>query len=638
MTSLKTLPGHKPVTLWQRLVSRFGKNGALLLIILMLLLVCSIIYTVEAETPWGKIVQKRIAKQLPIQTREHAIIGLWWGSIISTGLLVLLIGTANQWMPGRNVGESPRKSKKSRQSHALFWTLTTLAVLSAFYLRAPRLSHSLWNDEEYAMRRFSHGSWETQKDGALKFEPVSWTDTLFENRNGNNHLLASLVTRLSLDLWRTGTGAGREVFSEAALRTPALIAGLLTIILISLLGREAGGPYVGISAAFLMAISPWHVRYAVESKGYSFMLFFICLNLLAIIRAMRENKLRWWMVFALSEAGYLLSFAGAIYVAAAINLLVAIEMLRLRNPKGILTLVAFNLIGAIPVIIWMLPSIPQILAYLKADDSLRLGMGWDWTRDYLSGLAMGFQYDNPGTMHAGTSWLLQSMTSTGLFSLFFLWIAPAALAVGFVLSLSRNTASRLIIVAPTLAGVMAYAHNAAQNNPMVVWYLLYTIIPAVFALPLAFSFPGKKKKWMAPVFLSILVVTYAALTWNANQILRLHDRQPIRQTVAATKVDDPHSMTAVFGVSDRQTQSYDPQVHVLENESDLQECIRKSRDTGTSLYVYYCGTTISGQRRPELMKQVTQSDDFTLVCDKPGHEEMFSYHVYRLKTPSITKH
>ncbi|CAN5916037.1 hypothetical protein BH11VER1_BH11VER1_28530 [soil metagenome] len=634
MTSQKPISSQPYAAFGQRLVLRFGKSGAILLTILCFLLVGSLLYALQAETPWGKSVQKRVSKQQPLQTREYAIVGLWWGSVISSSLLLGLLGTAGKWMP---VPVSGGASLKGKVSHRVFWAFTALAVLSAGYLRTPRLNHSLWNDEEYAMRRFSHGSWETQKDGALKFEPVSWNDTLFLNNNGNNHVLASLVTRLTLDVWRVGTHQVREAFSETALRTPALIASLLTIILIALLGLEAGGTWVGIGAAFLMAILPWHVRYAVESKGYSLMLFFICLNLWAILGALRENKLSSWLIFALSEAAYLLSFAGSIYVAIAINLMVAIELLRSRKWKVIRTLTAFNIIGAVPVILWMLPSIPQILIYLKAEDSLRLGMGFPWTRDYLSGLAICFQYDNPGTLHSGTSWLLQSMKSSWFFSLFFLWITPATIALGLVFSFLRNTASRLIILCPMLAGLMAYAHNAAHDNPMVVWYLLYTIIGFVVAIPLAITAIDRVKPWLSPALLAVFISVYGIMTWDANQTLMWHDRQPIRQTVAAIKQIDSHALTASFGVSDRQSQSYDPGVHVLETEKDLEECTKLSRESGAPLYVYYCGEKVSGQRRPELMKKVTQSEEFTFICTKPGHEDMFSYHVYQWKPSANPK-
>jgi hypothetical protein len=264
-------------------------------------------------------------------------------------------------------------------------------------------------------------------------------------------------------------------------------------------------------------------------------------------------------------------------------------------------------------------------------------MGWPWTRDYLSGLAISFQYDNPGTVHNGTSWLLQSMKSSWLFSLFFLWIAPATALLGVILASLRNAASRLIVLSPLLAGLMAYMHNLAHNNPMVVWYLLYTIIGLVIAIPLAIASSSKITPWLPPALLAVFIAIYGMLTWDANQTLRLHDRQPIRQTVAAIRETDPNAMTAVFGVSDRQSQSYDPGVRVLESEADLLECTNLSLSTGAPLYVYYCGTAVSEQRRPELMKQVTQSDQFSFFRSAAGHEDMFSYHIYRWKPPVATK-
>jgi uncharacterized membrane protein len=80
-----------------------------------------------------------------------------------------------------------------------------------------------------------------------------------------------------------------------------------------MLGREMGMPWVGLGAAGLLALHPWHVRYAVEARGYSLMMFFMCLMLLALIRALTTNKVAAWTLFALAEAGCLLSFAGSLY-------------------------------------------------------------------------------------------------------------------------------------------------------------------------------------------------------------------------------------------------------------------------------------------------------------------------------------
>src|SRR3990172_4764896 len=50
--------------------------------------------------------------------------------------------------------------------------------------------------------------------------------------------------------------------SEIAVRFPSAVAGTLTIPLLYLLGRRLGGPFLGLLAAGLLAISPYHIWYS----------------------------------------------------------------------------------------------------------------------------------------------------------------------------------------------------------------------------------------------------------------------------------------------------------------------------------------------------------------------------------------
>jgi hypothetical protein len=227
-----------------RLLPRGSKA---LLAVLGLLLVGAIFYAVKAEKPWGRTVSHRVEKHQDLQPKEYAVMGTWWGAVADGGLLVVLLASAKWWVPkGTSTvkgqqsteAESDRKTENGkRKTPVLSWAARVILLgilILAAWLRAPRLDHSLWNDEEYTLRKFAHGGWEGGSDGG--FVPVSWTETLFENRNGNNHLLNSLVTRESLALWRAFTHAPADAFSETALRMPAFIAGLLTIAMIFLLG------------------------------------------------------------------------------------------------------------------------------------------------------------------------------------------------------------------------------------------------------------------------------------------------------------------------------------------------------------------------------------------------------------------
>jgi hypothetical protein len=612
-----------------RLRIRYGRSGIALLGVIALIGLAAGIHALTGENPWGREVAKRIAQDLPFRSKEYGIIGVWWGCVVAAVISLFLLATARLWLPGRNVGMKRAPFTPPGLSGFALTVLTVILVGAAVY-RVPRLDQSLWNDEEYGLRRHAHGEWKHAKSGELVFEPVSWTETLFECRVGNNHHLNSALGRVSLSGWHFFTGAPPEEFSESAFRAPALAAGILTLALLVILGSELGLPWVGVGAAGLLALHPWHVRYSVEARGYSLMMFFMCLMLVALTRAFRTNRVAAWTLFAIAEAGCLLSFAGSLYPVAMINAFALLECLIRREPKRIGTLIGFNLLGSIPVIVWLLPSVPQVLAYLKRPDALRLGMDWDWGRDCLSHLLSGAHYYLPELeIHHGTSWLQQA-GSHPLFVPVLCYLLPFLSVAGLLLALFRNTASRLCIGGIAVGGVAAFVHNAAQNSPMVVWYLLYVLIPIALAAPLACLRIIPMRSRLGIPALIALLAAFGVATQDVRGRIVAYDRQPMRQTVASIREAKPEAMTAVFGVSDRQTQSYDPKVRVMESAADLDRVIADAHQEGRPLFVYFCGRVISGERNADLMKRVLDPTEFKHVSDHPGLEAMFTYHVYQL--------
>ena len=632
---------------------RLGGPGLALLIVLGAMFLACVTFAVQAEKPWGRTVQKRLEKKQPLQPKEYAIIGLWWAAVANAGLLALLIATSGKWMPSG--GAAARELPGSTSDPAPAQTppppirrappdfnsgrlrLVTLALLlGALALGAwerwHKLHHSLWNDEEYAIRKFAHGAWE-EKSGQWNFVPVTWTDTLFESRNGNNHMLNSVSMHLGLETWRTFTGADRAAFLEYPVRMPAYLAGLATIALVFLLGRELGSPLAGLAGAWLMALHPWHIRYSAEARGYSMMMCFLALSLYGLLLALRTNRLRWWLVFGLSQAVYLLSFAGSLYVAAIVNLVALIELLVRRDGRKVWTLLAVNLLGATFVLQLMLPNIPQILAFLKEPQPNYVPDVWQWYRDLGAVLVVGWPYENflPHAHH-GTDWIRESKNFffyPSIAPVVFLLLAGAAvLAAAF-----RGTASRLVIIAPLVAAGITAGLNVRPGSPMTVWYLIYMLIPLVLALPMLVEemCRGLRWPWTATLLVAWLTLRFGVATSHARTVVRDVDRQPIREAVASIRMASPEALTATFGVSDRQSASYDPKVRRLENAADLDQVISLSRASKTPLYVYYCSDQFGEKRVPDVYQQVTASGAFEKVGEFPGSEELFSYRVYRLK-------
>ena len=624
---------HQPRGICQKLRRRFGRSGIALLVLILVVGGITGKYATKGPRPWGPEIQKRLKADQELRPREWGIIGVWWGCAASAGICGTLLLTAPLWVPGRRT--RPVRPAPPRNQPGPMFVLGMLLVLgTAVFFRVPGLNHSLWNDEEYAMRRYAHGEFEMQKNGRLEFEPVKWEETLFQNEHVNNHLLNSAITRLALQTWRFCTGAADREFNEVALRTPAVIASILTIIFVAMIGLELGGTWVGLGAAALLALHPWHIRYSFEAKGYSFMLCFICITLMALLHALRRDKILAWLVFAVAQAGFLLSFAGSLYVAVALNAMMLVELLLRREARRIPTLIGFNLLSAIPVLIWMLPSIPQITAYLQSAEILHTPIGLSWLIDFGSHILSGLLYSNGDPAeHIGTSWTAQLSASP-------LWlpvmgiVIPLLAAVGVLLAIFRRSPGRLAVVAIVGAGVLSITQNMLSGESLLVWYLLYLLIPFCLAIPFALSRIFARAETLGWLATLTIVTVFGIVTQSARATFVWHDRQAIRAVAEAAHDRHPEAITGVFGVSDRQTLSYDPRVRIIKSLADLDSIIAEARRDRRAFYIYYCGTTESGNRLPDVMKSVHDAATFEPVADFPGTEAMFSYHLFRLRPQS----
>ncbi len=94
--------------------------------------------------------------------------------------------------------------------------------------------------------------------------------------------------------------------SDLIVRLPAAIFGVLGIIATYAVGKLFFGPKVGLIAALLLAISPFHIRYSQEARYYALITLLSLLSLYSLDRAMSDQKGRWWM-------GYVAVTVAALY-------------------------------------------------------------------------------------------------------------------------------------------------------------------------------------------------------------------------------------------------------------------------------------------------------------------------------------
>ena len=571
-----------------------------------------------------------------LRVKEHAVIGLWWGAAFAAATSFLLLLTSQWWMPrGQKEGAETLVVEETNDENAgdtglaklvssgpIFFGLVALAVCAGAWFRAPELGHSLWNDEEYAMRRFANGSWVAGDEGKREFEPVPWQETLFKNGEGNNHILHSILSRLSLSFWKGNHSGDAGRFDEAALRMPSMIAGVAAIALVAFLGWEIGLPWIGIGAAWLLALHPWHIRYSAEAKGYSLMIMFLCLALLGLVRAMKRHRNRDWQMFAIGEAGLLLSFAGAVYVVLAVNVVAVVELLARRQPRRLVALLAFNALAALPVVVLTLPSYPQVMGFMHREAKAAVPSTEDRLHDLGSHIATGTMYQNLETNdHLGTSWT-QLTAANHVEPMVLAYGLGMFLVLGFIASLFENTAARVVIIGVTLGGALAFWRAGVQHQPNFAWYYIYLLIPAVLAVSLA----AVRLQFMPALIVVLFVGFFGKATDLPRSLFINHDRQPIRETVASIREKKPESLTGTFGVSDRQAQSYDPNVRLLSKPEDVDKLLAEGKEAHVPVFIYFCGVTESTNRKPELVKRVAASEDFLPYKQVKGLEAMFSYH------------
>ena len=118
----------------------------------------------------------------------------------------------------------------------------------------PRLGQSLWEDEEYSVRRCIVGGHSVRPDGSVTAKYFPWRNTFWNYSTTTNHILQSALARLSHSAWRALAQPGGLRLSEAAVRIPSYLAGILVVGLVALLMARFGFAWEGALASWLIAM------------------------------------------------------------------------------------------------------------------------------------------------------------------------------------------------------------------------------------------------------------------------------------------------------------------------------------------------------------------------------------------------
>lgn len=276
-------------------------------------------------------------------------------------------------------------------------------VVTGGSIRLARLGHfSYWLDEILQAYRI-HGDW-----------TFFWKSLRFDACHPPlDYLVGKLVETLHP--------------SDAARKLPAVLWGAGTIGALGVLLARRAGEIAGLTAAALVALAPYHVRFSQELRPYSLALFLLCLALLALDRFLAKpgaTRLA-ALFFACLATAYTLYTAAIVLAIAAAAMLAedafAPDPDRRRAARRFL---AWSPVFSLALWLAYLPWWPVLLTALRRPPMApTLPLSLDRAGRVLAFFA--FAPDDGPPLSAG-GWLLLALAAGGA------WIAAARRGLGFL--------------------------------------------------------------------------------------------------------------------------------------------------------------------------------------------------------------
>ena len=515
----------------------------------------------------------------------------WWAAVGNLAAVLVLIGLCPWWAGSRG---SAAHETPPRTVPRWFWPLIGLAMLITAGFALPRLSHSLWDDEEYALRRSVLGTYKETEGDVPELRRLAWEDTFFSYKKPTNHVFYSVLSRLSLGAWSWGADPRGLPFAEWAYRLPAYLAGIASIAALGWLLADFGWASAGVVAAFLLALHPWHLRYASEARGYSLVLLLIPLLLLAWKRGMERGTWPAWMAFGACQFLLLWTWPGVLYLLVILNLgTVAVFCCRKVPVAWAGRWFFCTAVAGMLVVQFMLPLVPQMREYLAKFSRTAGDFSWERCRSIGSHLGLGaaWRQTGDGTYMEVVPGIFSSPERVGVLA-----IAVAILiGIGLVLFCRRSPLALVAGMVLLLSPVLSALHACVRGFPVFEWYFLYGILGICAFLAVTLTWLGNSLARLSPFrhagalpavafLLGYGFLTHPVRAWHVS-----HPIQPLRESVLLTRPNfdrtDPaqqNILTVGFVIVPH---VYDAHVRVARSPEKFFELLRQADAQGKVLFV-----------------------------------------------------
>jgi 4-amino-4-deoxy-L-arabinose transferase-like glycosyltransferase len=567
------------------------------------------------------------------QSRIHTVlVGLWWAAAANALICTGLLATSRLWArPGDHAGPGlPGPG-------ARVWLLLLAAAALAGVLRWPLVQGSLWWDEAWSIRHTVVGQLEPAAEGqGVEFHPVPWLDTLWNYRAPTNHVAYSVASRLSHAVWRAASGAERQDFDEVALRLPAWLAALGSVVAIGLLVHALGFPLAAPAAAFLLAIHPWHIRYGADGRGYSFVVLFGLAAALMLLRALREDRWRYWLGFAGAQLLVLWTLPIAVYLPLCLTgaALAAIAWGPAARRGRLLRLVAANVLAAMAYLQLMTPNLAQAVLFERLlGEEARFEIAWLYRLFVFATTGLHVRMPElPDVAFPTLATLSPALRGLVCF------VFPALLAAGLLRTLRRGGApERAVALGLVAAPLLLVVHRAFDGFFAYQRFAIYSVIPAVALLVIGFEgalralLRGPEARWALPAGLAAGLAAYQLALAPLTRILLENPQAPAREVAEfMARQETDHPLGAVklgVGQGGQVPRVYDPFIVEVTRAEELVAALEQARAQARPLYAAYGYHAQNRRNYPDLMALLEDLALFEPVARFDGIE---SEHVYRV--------
>jgi hypothetical protein len=600
-----------------------------------------VVFLLVADKPWTV----ELPPGKPLKIHHFVAIYEWWAAAINLVLVVLLGATARWWL------RSPRPSQTrwlpEEETPRWFWPLVVAATALTTFWGIQRLPQSLWDDEDSSLHRAVLGQYRRDETGDIKLKETTWKVALWNYWKPANHQLQTILSKASLETWRAIARPTGLQFTEPVVRFPCLIAGILSIAAIALLLKRLGFARAGVLAAFLLAIHPWHVRYAIELRGYIFTLLFGPLMIYCLLQAIDSSRWKWWTGFAASEFALLYAYPGCLYMVVIANLCGAIALLlRHSTPDERIRyfprLIVVSVVSLMVYLQLMLPCVPQLLDYFKTERALG-ELGVRWHRNMGAHLLAGIPWNNSDLPQAGYQEL--QWTADAHPTLFTLMLAGAVafLVAGAVRLGLRHPGGWIVLLVLLLPAPMVYLISRARNHYLYEWYLFFSLsgFVAFFAVGLDWlaGLARRVHRYASPLGAGLGVIAFFAATEPQRQWLVRHSLQPMRESVLLTRpvLDpyDPRQQSIITVSLTGVPWSYDPNIIVISNVEQLVRNLEEADKNGQTLYVNFANAWTASASSPALYAMIEDDRLFEKIASIQGFDPTLTAFVRRYKPGTI---